>query len=193
MSSMIGEAFLEFSSCGRLPQRSGNRDPVMAPHNCYRCKGEEEWVSIAVGTEAEWGALRSVIADPELQEEAFAGPLERFENQDRLDAIIECWTCERDPGEATEILQRAGVAAMPVHTGISIGKDPHVRQRGVFETVVHPRIGEKAVVRPPWRLEGVRVRRSAPLLGEHTHHVLSEILGLSREEIDRLEEAGVLN
>lgn len=193
MSSMIGEAFLEYSVCGRLPQRTGNRDSVMAPHNCYRCKGEEQWLSIAVGTEAEWNALRSVITDPELGDDAFAGPLERWQNQDRLDPIIERWTRERDPGDAMEVLQRAGVAAMVVHTGISIGKDPHVRERGVFESVVHPRIGEKKVVRPPWRLEGVRVRRAAPLIGEHTAYILEEILGLSRDEIDRLARAGVLN
>ncbi len=193
MSSMIGEAFLGYSSCGRLPERSGNRDDAMAPHNCYRCKGEEQWLSIAVGTEAEWNALRSVIADPELGDAAFAGPAERWQNQERLDAIVERWTREREPRGAMEILQRAGVAAMVVHTGISIGKDSHVQERGVFETVVHPRIGEKAVVRPPWRLEGVRVRRAAPLIGEHTEYVLQEILGLSRDEIDRLAEAGALN
>jgi benzylsuccinate CoA-transferase BbsF subunit len=193
MSSMIGEAFLEYASCGRLPQRDGNRDRTMAPHNCYRCKGEEQWLTIAVGTEAEWSALRSVIADPELGDEAFAGPLERWQNQERLDAIVERWTREREPREAMEILQRAGVPAMVLQTGISIGKDPHVRERGVFETVVHPRIGEKAVVRPPWRLEGVRVRRAAPLIGEHTEYVLREILGLSRQEIDRLAEAGALH
>jgi len=192
MSSMIGEAFLEYSVCGRLPQRSGNRDGAMAPHNCYRCKGEEQWLSIAVGSEAEWGALRAVIGDPELGGDAFADPAARWRNQERLDGILERWTRERDPREAMEILQRAGVAAMVVHTGASIGKDPHVRARGVFERVIHPRIGEKAVVRPPWRLEGVRVRRAAPLIGEHTEYVLEEILGLSRQEIDRLAEAGVL-
>jgi benzylsuccinate CoA-transferase BbsF subunit len=133
-----------------------------------------------------------VIGDPELGGDAFADPAARWRNQERLDGILERWTRERDPREAMEILQRAGVAGMVVHTGASIGKDPHVRERGVFETVIHPRIGEKAVVRPPWRLEGVRVRRSAPLIGEHTEYVLEEILGLSRQEIDRLAEAGVL-
>ncbi len=192
MSSMIGEAFLEYSACGRLPQRRGNRDAAMAPHNLYRCKGEEQWLSIAVGSEAEWSALRAVIGDPELGGDAFADPAARWRNQERLDGILERWTRERDPREAMEILQRAGVAAMVVHTGASIGKDPHVRARGVFERVIHPRIGEKAVVRPPWRLEGVRVRRAAPLIGEHTEYVLEEILGLSRQEIDRLAEAGVL-
>jgi crotonobetainyl-CoA:carnitine CoA-transferase CaiB-like acyl-CoA transferase len=59
--------------------------------------------------------------------------------------------------------------------------------------VTHPKIGERAVVRPPWGLEGVRVRGAAPTIGQHTEYILEEILGLSRDEIDRLEEAGVLN
>lgn len=74
-----------------------------------------------------------------------------------------------------------------------LGADPHVRERGVFETVVHPRIGEKRVVRPPWRLEGLRVRRPAPRIGEHTHCVLAEVLGLWSEEIERLEASGALH
>jgi benzylsuccinate CoA-transferase BbsF subunit len=193
MSAMIGEAFLEYSLCGRLPQRSGNRDSAMAPHNCYRCKGEDQWLTIAVGTEEEWRALRSVIDDPELGGDAFEGSLERWQNQDRLDAIIERWTREREPREAMELLQGKGVAAMVVHTGASIGRDPHVRQRGVFQKVTHPKLGERAVVRPPWGIEGAGVRGAAPTIGQHTEYVLTEILGLSRDEIDRLEEAGVLN
>lgn len=45
-------------------------------------------------------------------------------------------------------------------------------------------------------MQGIRVldlsfRRPAPLLGEHTHEVLTE-LGLSRDEIGRLAAAGVI-
>jgi benzylsuccinate CoA-transferase BbsF subunit len=193
MSAMMGDAFLEYSMCARIPERSGNRDSVMAPHNCYRCKGEDQWLTIAVNTDAEWRALREVIADPALEDEAFSSSKQRWQNQEQLDEIITRWTREREPREAMETLQRAGVAAMVLHTGISITKDPHIRERGVFETVVHPKIGEKCVVRPPWRLEGVRVRRAAPMVGEHTHQVLGGILGMTGEEIGALEEEGVLN
>jgi crotonobetainyl-CoA:carnitine CoA-transferase CaiB-like acyl-CoA transferase len=37
------------------------------------------------------------------------------------------------------------------------------------------------------------VRRAGPLMGEHNDYVLGEILGLSRDEIERLEREGVLN
>jgi crotonobetainyl-CoA:carnitine CoA-transferase CaiB-like acyl-CoA transferase len=192
MSSMMGEAFLEYSMSGRIPQRLGNRDSAMAPHGCYACKGEPRWVTIAVGDEAEWTALKSVIRDPELTDAAFAGPVERWRNQDRLDEIVERWTRERTADEAVTQLQRAGVPSMPVQTGLTLAKDPHVRERGILQTVKHPTLGERAVVGPPWRLEGAAVHRSAPLLGEHNDTVLREILGLSQEEIDELEQAGAL-
>jgi benzylsuccinate CoA-transferase BbsF subunit len=192
MSSMMGEAFLEYSMTGRVPHRSGNRDESMAPHGCYPTKGEPGWISIAVGEEAEWTALKSVIGDPELEEDAFGGPLERWRNQDRLDEIVGRWTRERRAEQAVARLQRAGVAAALVHGGATFSRDPHVRERGILTTVEHSKLGERSVVGPPWKLEGAGVRRGAPLLGEHNQYVLREVLGLSEDEITRLEQAGVL-
>jgi benzylsuccinate CoA-transferase BbsF subunit len=192
MSSMMGDAFLEHSITGRVPQRIGNRDISMAPHGCYRCKGEPSWISIAVGDDAEWTALQSVIEDPELEEEAFAGPLERWRNQDRLDEIVERWTRERGAVEAVTLLQRAGVPSLPVHNGVSLAEDPHVRERGILQKVEHPRLGERLVVGPPWKLEGAGIRRASPLLGESNQYVLGEILGLSQEEIEQLQKAEAL-
>jgi benzylsuccinate CoA-transferase BbsF subunit len=192
MSAMMGEAFLEYSMTGRVPERTGNRDSAMAPHGCYRCQGEPRWITIAVGDDAEWAALTSVIGDPELDDAAFAGPLERWQNQDRLDEIVGRWTRERSADEAVTRLQRAGVAAMPVHTGATLAADPHIRERGVFQKVTHPKLGERLAVGPIWKLEGTGIRRASPLLGEHTQYVLREILGLSEDEIERLERSDAL-
>jgi len=39
---------------GHEPERRGNHDSLMAPHDCYKAAGDsEKWVSIAVGTETE--------------------------------------------------------------------------------------------------------------------------------------------
>jgi benzylsuccinate CoA-transferase BbsF subunit len=194
MSSMVGEAFLEYGMTGRIQPRMGNRDSVMAPHNCYRCE-TGEWVSIAVGSQEEWAALKRLIADPDLDGEAFAGPLERWRNQKPLDEIVERWTRQRSPAQLVEMLQGAGVRAMRVHSGDTIASDPHVAARGAVLTVDHPSVGERRVVGPPWRFgeDGVGVRRAAPLLGEHNRYVLGEILGMPDDEIERLTEAGVLS
>jgi benzylsuccinate CoA-transferase BbsF subunit len=192
MSAMMGEAFVGYGLTGREPQRIGNRDTAMAPHGCYRCRGEGEWVSIAVADDREWRSLRSVVADPDLAHEDFATAASRRIHQERLDAIVERWTSERSPAEAVEVLQRADVAAAVVHSGPSLSRDPHVLARGVFETVDHPILGETRVVRPPWKMDGAKVPGPAPLLGQHNEYVLKEILGLEAPEIEALVESEVV-
>ncbi|MAE94901.1 MAG: hypothetical protein CL910_09595 [Deltaproteobacteria bacterium] len=187
MSSMMGDAFVGYGLTGRLPERLGNRDEAMAPHGCYRCRGEGEWIAIAVANTAEWEALKSALGDPRLEGEAFAEAEGRWRHQDRLDEIIEYWTSGRSSSEAVEILQRAGVAAAPVQSGALLAADAHVEERAVFESVRHPTMGERKVVGPPWRLEGAQLRGAAPLLGQHNDYVLGEILGLEPREIEQLE------
>jgi benzylsuccinate CoA-transferase BbsF subunit len=195
ISSMMGEAFLEYGMNGRIPVRRGNRHDVMAPHGCYACAGDDRWVSIAVGSDEEWIALKAAIGDPALEGELYAGPAERWRHQDSLDAIVEAWTRPREVGAVVDALQAAGVPAMRVHVEDSIADDPHVAARGFFETVEHPTIGRRRVVGAPWRFASgdVGIRRAAPLLGEHNDEVLGGILGLSRDEIERLTRDGVVH
>jgi benzylsuccinate CoA-transferase BbsF subunit len=178
---------------GRVPERSGNRDRIMAPHGCYRCAGDERWISIAVENDAEWAALRTAVAADELEDGAFATPAGRRREQERIDAVLERWTRTRTPDEAAEALQRAGVAAFPVQTSATLVNDPHVRARGVLTRVEHDVVGERIVVGPPWKLAGADVRGPAPLIGEHNDYVLGEVLGLSRDEIDQLARDGALD
>ncbi len=194
ISSMMGEAFLEHSMTGRVPVRRGNRHDVMAPHGCYACIGEDRWVSIAVGSDEEWIALKRAIDVPALSGEAYAGPTERWRNQDALDRIVESWTRTKEVDWVVSHLQAAGVPAMRVHVSDSIASDPHLLSRGFIQTVDHPKLGPRQVVGLPWRFsgDGVGIREPAPLLGQHNDDVLGKILGLSRDEIERLVEEGVL-
>jgi len=191
MSAMMGHVFLDQQLCGQLPERIGNRDELMAPHGCYRCRGEGEWgvwATIAVGDDAEWTALLEVLGDPVLEGADFATPRARKRNEGRLDERIERWTRQRPVHEVVESLQARGIPAARMQTGASLSSDPHVQARGVFVPITHPRLGELRVVRPPWRMEGASVSEPAPLLGQHNDYVLGEILGLDAAEIQRLIE-----
>jgi benzylsuccinate CoA-transferase BbsF subunit len=189
MTSMMGEALLGYQLSGRLPERVGNRNEGMAPHGCYRtlCEedGEGEWITIAVGSDAEWEAFRGVIG---VDEPEFASTSSRLENQEALDERVEAWTRQHEVDDAVARLQSAGVAAARLHTGATLSRDPHVLAREVFVRSTHPLMGEKRVVRPPWRMEGAHVEAASPLLGEHNEYVLGDIVGLSAEEIARLVE-----
>lgn len=58
---------------------------------------------------------------------------------------------------------------------------------------LHPATGPEELVPSPWRVNGSRapVRKPAPMLAEGRLYVLHQLLGLSIEEIDQLNERGV--
>ena len=143
LEMVMPEAWLEYGMNRREPAVTANRDRWMAPHNCYKSKGDaEEWITIAVGNEAEWSALCSAIGQSALVRDArFATAALRKQNEDELDSVITRWTSERDRWEAAELLQRAGVAAMPTLTNKDLARDPHLRERGFLVELEHPEVG----------------------------------------------------
>jgi len=179
---------MDYSMNGRVQARAGNRDQNVAPHNCYPCLGEDKWVTIAVACEEEWDALRRVVGDSRLEDERFADAHSRWENQEALDQLIGQWTSSHSQEEVTQALQKVGVGAMPVHDGRALVRDVHLRERGVLERLQHPAIGDRLTLSPPWKFSQTpaRIRRPAPLLGEHNQYVLGELLGMPGEEIESL-------
>jgi len=187
---------MDFVMNNRQQPRLGNRDPVAAPQGCYRCRGEDDWLVISVANDGQWLRFAEAAGHPEWsQDERFADILSRHRHHDELDAVIEAWTREQDHIEAMHLLQRAGVTAAAVLNPKEVLLDPHLRERGCFDLVDVPGAGK----RPVPRVLGARFSRfdagargSAPKLGEHNREVLQGLLGLSHEDVTRLEEEGII-
>lgn len=195
VSVLMGDVLMDYTMNNRAEHRQGNRDSFMAPHNCYRCKGEDKWISIAIANDREWQAFCEAMGNPDwAKDRRFSGGLSRHQHQAELDGLIETWTINHTHREAMEILQKAGVAAVPSFTSADLIPDPHLRERGFWLDVEHPVIGNTVVSAPPWKLSEtpIEVRRHAPLIGEHNHYVFGELLGLSSAQIARLEEESVI-
>lgn len=197
LETLLPEAWLEYAMNGKEPSVLANRDRWMAPHNCYKSKGDaEQWVTIAVGDEREWRMLCEVIGQPSLaRDPRFLTAALRKGHEDELDAIITHWTSERDRWDVTEMLQRVGVAAMPTLGNKDIAVDPHLRERGFFVELEHPEVGRRTHAGIPWTMSGTecRVRRPAPIFGADTDDVLTTLLGYSAEQIEGLHKTGVLS
>jgi crotonobetainyl-CoA:carnitine CoA-transferase CaiB-like acyl-CoA transferase len=190
----LGEAWMEFLLTGDQPPRRGNRDSLMAPHNAYRCAGDDDWVSIACASDAEWRTLANLIGAGLAADDRFASEVARKMHEDELDAEISRWCAGLDRWEVTRQLQAVGVAAMPSLHAADLDVDPHLNQRGLIERLPHPAVGERAHVGIPWLLtDGPNgVRRPAPMLGQHTDEILQEMFGFEDAEISRLRELDVL-
>ena len=195
MTALIGDVFMEYAMNGRDQMRQGNRDAVMAPHNCYRCEGEDQWISIAVSTDREWQALCDAMQNPDLAaDERFSDAYARKENEPELDRIIGEWTAKFTPSQAMEILQNAGVAATPSMSSEDLLSDRHLRERDAFADIDHPNMGRQTLVGAPWKLtadQNTRIR-PAPLFGRHNSYVFEQLLGLSPRQVEELKREDVI-
>ena len=192
-ASLIGDALLDYAVSGNVPRRGGNEEPDIAPHNCYRCAGDDQWVSIAVETDDEWQALVKVMGEPVwARSHGFSDGRSRRENGHELDRHIEEWTSTRSPAEVMTQLQSVGVAAMPSYRASELFADPHVRFRDMV-TNVPSSDGSMPVVRLGGRFSAtpMQLDRAGPAMGEHNDEVFRRLLGLSDDEIDALAAEGV--
>ena len=195
LSTLIPEAVMDYTLTGREAEQVGNRDNDKAPHDVFRCRGVQKWVAISVATDAQWGALWKVMGHLEWAEDPrFADSASRWAHQDALRPLIESWTHERTPYEVTTTLQNVGVAATPVLDSGEVLGDPHMLDRGFVDWVDHPEAGRRPITNLSWSINGERPKdiRHAPLLGEHNHYVLRELLRLPEEEVQRLMDSGAV-
>jgi len=190
----IGEFILAFQMSGRLPESIGNAH-VSRVQNVYGCAGDDEWVSISVGSDAEFAALCGVIGRADLvRDTRFADVVSRRRNQPELDAIIGEWTRRRRHEEAARALQAAGVPAAPLLKIPQLVANEHLNARGFWEEVTQADAGTWTMEGPAWRMwrTPAHVRVPPPMFGEHNYYVFRHLLGLSEEEIAALEGDGVI-
>ena len=194
-ANFVGPALVEAAASGREPPQIGNRSREHAPHNIFRCQGDDAWVAIAVEGDAEWLALAAAMGRQDL-----AGRADLRQAQGRLAAMAEVeaavahWTAGRTPAEVAGILQKAGVAAASVACSRElIEDDAQLAARGYWQTLDHPEIGPALFTSPPYKIDGERVElKRQPLFGEHTHEILTGVLGLSEERVQELNDRGIL-
>lgn len=196
MTVLNAEAWMGYAMNGIAPAPIGNRDPWMAPHGCFRCLGEDDWVSIACRSDEEWKELclsidrADWIADPR-----FRTASDRKANEDALDEMIGNWTRGRDKWEVTRLLQARCVPAFPSMTTKDLALDPHLEERGFFARLEHPEVGVQTHAGIPWRLGNSPngVASPAPCMGQHTDEILRDIVGLSDDEVQSLKARGILS
>ena len=72
--------------------------------------------------------------------------------------------------------------------------DPHLQERGAYVEIEHPHVGIEWLFGMPWLLSDTPggVRTPAPSLGQHNEYVLCQLLGLSAQELERLQAAQVV-
>ncbi|MGP8120879.1 MAG: CoA transferase [Xanthobacteraceae bacterium] len=197
MLPLVAPFVIEQSIRGETSPRLGNRHADHVPHGCFPSLGIDQWITIAVRSDAEWQALCRVMRRPDLAAEAtLATAAGRRADQDRIEQAIRQWTMTVRPDVAMGALQQAGVAAGVARLPGDLPADPHLVATGHWQAVDRAFVGPHLLPRIAWREDGAlsppAIRATAPTLGQHNAEVLRELLGLSDAEIEALQDDGVI-
>ncbi|MBI2723893.1 MAG: CoA transferase [Chloroflexi bacterium] len=143
----------------------------------------KNWPQLVRAMEAEWMA----------EDERFIDNRARLRNDDELSAQIYIWAAGLTKREAYERAGQHRAPVSPVNTVADLLASEHLRERGFFRTMEHPRVGAAAYAGPPARMPATPPEPArAPLLGEHTASVLTSLGGVARRDLPRLAAAGVI-
>jgi crotonobetainyl-CoA:carnitine CoA-transferase CaiB-like acyl-CoA transferase len=199
---LTGATILDWSANERVWRRYGNRSPYKpaAPHGAYRCAGDDRWIAIACFGDAEWRALAQAAGQGAwLDDRRFSTLEHRLQHQDSLDALVEAWTRTQDRYECMMKLQSAGVpAGVCQNSEDRCDADPQLRHLKWLTEVTGTKIGTWPVYELPMKFShtpayiGGPINRGAPGYGEDNAWLLTELLGMSASDVQRLAEEGVI-
>ena len=153
------------------------------------------WVLLyPIAKQHHWHRALEALGRSELEDDP------RFNRLDLRSANIPLINAELSPtiarystAELVELMDSLDVPASPVHTRQQVVEDAHVQAREILVEVDHPVAGRLRLARsaPIYSATPSRMQRHAPMHGEHTDEVLTE-LGCDQTSIDELRHAGVI-
>ena len=189
--AVVAESQLEHEVYGVELERMGNRSPVAAPQGLYACKGDEQWLALAVETDEQWRGLRAALVWDD--EPGLTTATARRAAHDELDRRLGAWAAGQALDDAVALLLAHDVPAAPAADGRFLHFDKQLNARHFFEDVEHPFVGRYGTPGLPFRLASVDrwFHHAAPTLGQHNNVVL-DMVGIDAAERQRLRTDGVI-
>jgi 2-methylfumaryl-CoA isomerase len=208
--SLSDVAFAMVGNLGRIAEAQlGGHDQPKDGNYLYGAFGhdfetrEGRRVMVVALTARQWAALKEATAISEACqsiERATGYDLDtesgRFQGRDLIAALLRPWFASRDLAEIRRTFAGTSVSWGPYQTFRQlVGEDPRCSTANpMFAEVYHPGVGTYLMPGSPLDFSEVAraPARRAPMLGEHTDQVLSEVLGLGSREIACLHEHGIV-
>ena len=191
--SLLGPLAAEYEASGQLRERNGSRSRNSGPRGCYQTS-DGRWIAVSGSTpKMAERFLQSYGLGALLDDPKFATNEARVENAEALDAAITAAIGARTLAENLEIIDRNALTAVAVQTVADIEEDPHWRARDLLVNVPNGAASVRMHNVVPRLVETPgEIRWAGGSLGEHNEEIYAKELGLSCDDIRRLQESGVV-
>ena len=184
----------EYQFEGYTRERSGSILPNIAPSNIY--EGSDGMVIIAANQDTVFARLCVAIGQPELKDDPdYKTHIARGRNQQRLDDLIQSWASSRTIGEIETIMIENAVPVGKVCRAADMLSDPHYAARESLTEVPSTRWPgmRQQNVFPKLSATPGHIRWAGPeAIGQHTEEVLTELLDLTPEQVEKLRASGIV-
>ncbi len=193
MISAMASNYANFFGSGTTPHPWGTGFGTIVPYACYPTADRE--IALAVASEKLWRSFCQGVDRPEWADhERFRTNALRIAHRAELEPLIAAVLASKSSGEWIEIFRRTGVPATLVNTLDDVATDPQSSVREMFPVVDHPTAGPIRVTGAPLKLSETECTplHPAPFHGEDTGAVLTELLGLTPHDLDRLKQRGTI-
>lgn len=192
---IIGDIVLQWTGNGVVQERVGNGTGSASPRGIFKAQ-DGKWLSIAASSQTIAVRLFEAMERPDIiQDPRYATNAARMENNTDMQTIVAEWVGSKPRAEILAILEKNDVVAAAVNDARDITEDPHFKERTLVNLRGSDLLGKVKMPGPILHVASYPGPEyvGVPRIGEHTHEVLTELLGLDDERLGSLAQAGVIS
>ena len=182
-----------YFATGNPPRRRGNEHATIVPYETFETS--DGWINLGVANDDLWRRFCKAAGMVELaDDQRFANAPDRVRNRDALLPLVRAILKQRTRGEWLKRLDDGGVPGGAIRTVAEVCDSEVLKARGMIAEMPHASAGIVKGVKSAIHLSetALDIYNAPPRLGEHTHEVLTGLLGYTSEEVGALAQARVV-
>ncbi len=182
-----------YFATGNTPKRKGNSHPSIVPYETFETL--DGWINIGVANDKFWNSFCKIIDRLDLQNDPkFEMASDRVKNRLELLPTIREIIKGNKKSHWIDLLEKAGIPSGMIKNVGEVCDSEQLISRGMILNMPHPTAGIVKNIDSPLRFDdrNDEVHVAPPILGQHTHEILSNVLKISLDEILLLEKKGAI-
>jgi CoA:oxalate CoA-transferase len=176
-----------------VPPARGAMHPLIAPFRSF--KTSDSHIAVVAFQDKHFESLCKILEQEQLlKDERFNSVIARALNKMELYDILKKIFPKKTTAEWLKALREADIPSGPVNNIKEALNDPQVRHRKMVVEIEHPEIGVYEALGNPVKSSMMEDGKFSPppILGQHTEEILTSLLSLSHEDIEKLREEAIV-
>jgi crotonobetainyl-CoA:carnitine CoA-transferase CaiB-like acyl-CoA transferase len=181
-----------YFATGNSPRRRGNEHATIVPYETF--EASDGWINLGVANDDLWRRFCAVAGTAELLDDRFAIAPDRVRNRDVLVPLVKAVIKQRSRSDWLKQLDDNGVPCGAIRTVAEVCDGEVLQARGMIAEMPHLSAGNVKGIKSAVHLSETTLDtyNAPPRLGEHTHEVLTGLLGYTTEDVHGLARKGVV-